>query len=116
MTQTSSGHGSGNGDGRARRLALAPPSQVMAPWRDIIRHLTSSTVAMVPMLVMLAIELDLAKQWPWVASALATVAAVARIMNTPQGEKFIARFMPWLSAENYELPPLARPIDRQQDN
>lgn len=114
MTETSSEHGAGNGAARARRLALAPPSQVMAPWRDIMRHLTSSTLAMLPLLVMLADELNLSEQWPWVAGALATVAAVARVMNTPQGERFIAMFMPWLSAENYHLPPRARPIDDQQ--
>lgn len=116
MTETSSGHGAGKGAARARRLALAPPSQVMAPWRDIMRHLTSSTLAMIPLLIMLADELHLSDQWPWVAGALAIVAAVARVMNTPQGERFIAKFMPWLSAEDYQLPPLARPIDSQQDN
>lgn len=114
MTETSSEHGAGNGAARTRRLARSPPSQVMEPWRDIFRHLTSSTLAMIPLLVMLANELDLANEWPWVAGALATVAAVARVMNTPQGERFIAMFMPWLSAENYQLPPRARPIDDQQ--
>lgn len=104
MTRTSGAHGPGRKEARAGRLKIAPPSQVVAPYRDVIRHLTSSLIAMIPLVLMFADEVDLYNKWPWVAGTLATVAAAARVMNTPQGEKFIAQFMPWLAAENYNHP------------
>lgn len=105
MTKASGGHGPGRGETRARRLSLAPPSQVVAPHRDMFRHLTSSVVALIPLVLMFSEDVNLSDKWPWVAGGLATVAAVARVMNSPEGEKFIARFMPWLAAENYDQPP-----------
>lgn len=104
MTKASGGHGPGRAETRARRLSIAPPSQVVAPYRDVIRHLTSSVVALIPLILMFSEDVNLSEKWPWVAGGLATVAAVARVMNSPEGEKFIARFMPWLAAENYEKP------------
>lgn len=104
MTRTSGAHGPGRKETRARRLSIAPPSQVLAPHRDVMRHLTSSVVAMIPLLLMFADEAKLSTQWPWLAGALAMVAAMARVMNSPEGEKFIARYLPWLAAENYEKP------------
>lgn len=105
MTRTSGAHGPGRKETRARRLSIAPPSQVVAPYRDVIRHLTSSLVALIPLVLMFADEAKLDTQWPWLAGTLATVAAMARVMNSPQGEQFIARFLPWLAAENYDQPP-----------
>lgn len=104
MTKASGGHGPGRAETRARRLSIAPPSQVVAPYRDVIRHLTSSLVAMIPLVLMFADDVELGNKWPWLAGALATVAAMARVMNSPEGEKFIARYLPWLTAENYEKP------------
>lgn len=104
MTRTSGAHGPGRKETRARRLSIAPPSQVVAPYRDMVRHLTSSLVAMIPLVLMFADDVDLYSNWPWVAGTLTTVAAMARVMNTPRGERFIAQFMPWLAAENYEQP------------
>lgn len=104
MTKASGGHGPGRAETRATRLAIAPPSQVVAPYRDVIRHLASSLAAMIPLILMFADEIDLYSKWPWLAGTLVTVAAMARVMNTPEGEKFIARFLPWLAAENYEQP------------
>lgn len=104
MTKASGGHGPGRAETRATRLAIAPPSQVVAPYRDVIRHLVSSLVALIPLILMFADEAMLTTQWPWLAGTLATVAAMARVMNSPEGEKFIARFLPWLAAENYEKP------------
>ena len=104
MTRTSGAHGPGRKETRARRLSIAPPSQVVAPYRDVIRHVTSSLVAMIPLVMMFADDVELGNKWPWIAGTLATVAAMARAMNSPEGEKFIARFMPWLAAENYDKP------------
>lgn len=105
MTKATGGHGPGRAETRARRLTLAPPSQVVAPYRDMFRHLTSSVVALIPLVLIFADEAKLEQQWPWLAGTLAMVAAMARVMNSGPGEQFIARFMPWLAAENYDQPP-----------
>ena len=79
-------------------LPREAPSQVRRPWRTTVRTVMVATVGLIPLLPDIARELDIATI-PAVASVLAIIAAITRIVAIPEVDAWLDEWFPWLSAD-----------------
>lgn len=77
------------------------PTQVKRPLRATIRTTLAAIVGFLPILPTVAKEFGLVEALPWMAGVLAMSAAVTRILATPQAEKWLETYFPWLTANEH---------------
>lgn len=99
MTVTPSGK-TQRGMARAVAALESPPTQVRHPWREAVRNVLVAGLASVPIGVQIIQDSEL-DSVPWIASTLALIAAVSRVIHTPEAESFLARYVPGLAAGIY---------------
>ena len=88
-------------------MSTAPstPTQVRHPWRATIRTAVAVVIALAAMLPALVDASGLDDTWPPAAGALAIAGAITRVMALPVVDRFLARFLPWLSADKPDATP-----------
>lgn len=86
----------------------SPPTQVRHPWRETVRITLVAALSSVPIGVQIVEELGL-DSVPWIASTLAIIAAVSRVIHTPMAEAWVARFLPGLAAGIYRRRDKSNP-------
>lgn len=83
------------------------PAQIRYPWRSTLRTVLWAVVAfasMAPLIYNAATQQQPEQAVGWVATALAILAAVQRVMTLPVVDTFLRRYLPWLAATPREDP------------
>lgn len=85
----------------------AGPAQITYPWRSTLRTILWAVVAfaaMSPLIYTAATQQEPGQAVGWVATALAILAAVQRVMTLPVVDAFLRRYLPWLAATPRDDP------------
>lgn len=90
--------------GAAAALVAVEPTQTRRPWRTTLRGLFQAFVGLAALAPAIAAAVEEATGYdldgvPFIVVALASCAAVTRVMALPGVEDFLARFLPFLAAE-----------------
>lgn len=83
------------------------PAQITYPWRSTLRTILWAVVAfaaMSPLIYTAATQQEPGQAVGWVATALAILAAVQRVMTLPVVDSFLRRYLPWLAATPRDDP------------
>jgi hypothetical protein len=72
------------------------PTQAAHPWRATVRTVLAAVVGLALLAPTVAHELGV-ESIPWVAGALALIAAVTRVLALPGVIAWTERFLPWLA-------------------
>ena len=74
----------------------ATPTQAAHPWRATVRTVLAAVIGLAVLAPTIAAELGV-ESIPWVAGALAVIAAVTRVLAIPGVIAWTQRFLPWLA-------------------
>lgn len=89
------------GDAASERERVENPTQVIRPWRSVLRTVIIAGLALLLMAPDLADALAL-EDVPEVAGVLAAAAGLQRILALRPVERWLQKYMPWLAADVYE--------------
>lgn len=82
-------------------VPTGPATQVKHPWRSTVRTVLWGLVAfaaMSPLIYEAATHQDPGAAVGWVATALAILAGIQRVMTLPVMDAFLRQYVPWLAA------------------
>lgn len=92
-----------------------PPSQVIHPWRAVLRTTLTALIAFLPLIPQIADAINI-DEIPEVAKFLAITIAVQRVLTLPGVENWLKQYAPWLAAEGYTYHGNHRAEDRQNED
>ncbi|MFW9221539.1 hypothetical protein [Corynebacterium striatum] len=70
----------------------SPPTQVQHPWRSTVRATLTATLALIPLLPEIARAAGI-ETIPAVASVLAVVAAIQRVITLPAVDSWLTKYL-----------------------
>lgn len=72
-------------------------TQAAHPWRATIRTIFAAIVALAATWVVIVEAIGLDPGIPWVATSIAVMGAITRVMAVPGVIDWLERFIPWLA-------------------